>query len=166
RDRDGERELAIELTRESTHEGDRHEHRAEHQGDGDDRPADLTHRGFRSLARALAALYMALDVLDDDDRIIDHDADRQYQAEEGQGVDGKTACQQHRERADDRHRHWDEWNNRRAPGLPEQDDLQHDEQHRLQQRVHDRFDRLAHEYGRVVDDAVAQALREVLRELR
>ncbi len=72
----------------------------------------------------------------------------------------------HRERADERHGHGRERNHRRAPGLQEQHDHEHDEQQRFEQRVHDGVDRLAHEHRRVVDDVVVDALRKVLRELR
>ena len=66
----------------------RHEHRAEHEHDGDQRAADLAHRLVRRLARAAGApRHDALDVLDHDDRVVHHDADREHQPEQRQRVD-------------------------------------------------------------------------------
>ena len=59
----------------------------------------------------------------------------------------------HGERADDRHRHRQQRNDRGAPGLQEQDHHQHHQHHRFEQRVHHRLDRGADELRRVVDDA-------------
>ena len=52
-------------------------------------------------------LQHALDVLDDDDRVVDDDADGQHQGEQRHRVGGIAHRQQHREGADqaDRHRH-------------------------------------------------------------
>ena len=49
--------------------------------------ADLVHGLVRRVARRHALRDVALDVLDDDDRVVDHDADRQHQAEQGQRVE-------------------------------------------------------------------------------
>ena len=70
------------------------------------------------------------------------------------------------ERADERHGHGRERNDRRAPGLQEQHDDEHDEQQRLERacRTTASID-CAHEHRRVVDDVVVDALREILREL-
>ena len=64
------------------------------------------------------------------------------------------------QRADERHGHGRERNDRRAPRAQEQHDDEHDEQQRLDERLHDGADRLAHEHGRVVDDAVVDAFAE------
>ena len=52
------------------------------------------------------------------------------------------------ERADDRDGHGEQRDDRRAPGLQEDDDDEHDHRERLEQRVDDRLDRAAHEDGR------------------
>ena len=46
--------------------------------------ADLVHRLVRRVARRHALGDVALDVLDHDDRVVDDDADRQHQAEQGE----------------------------------------------------------------------------------
>ena len=69
------------------------------------------------------------------------------------------------ERADDRHRHGDQRNQRRPPVLQEQ---QHDDGHQddgVAQRLEDLVDRLVDERRRVVDDGVVDALGEALLQL-
>src|SRR3546814_1785436 len=56
----------------------------------------------------------------------------------------------------------DDRDQRRAPGLQEDQNHQDDQQHRLEQRLVDGVDRLGDELGRVVDDVVVEAGREVL----
>ena len=96
---------------------------------------------------------VALDVLDHDDRVVDHDADRQHQPEQRQVVQREAEQRHDEERADQRDRNRDQRNDRGAPGLQEQDDDQNDEQDRLEDRLLHRVDRLLDELGRVVDDA-------------
>ena len=50
----------------------------------------------------------ALDVLDDHDGVVDHDADGQHQRQQRDGVGGIADQQQDGEGADDRHRHGDQ----------------------------------------------------------
>ena len=75
RERDRQRELAIELAREAAQERHRHEHGTQHQTDRDDRTADLFHRLVGRISRREAGLDIPLDVLDDDDGVVHHDAD-------------------------------------------------------------------------------------------
>ena len=104
---------------------------------------------------------VALDVLDHHDRVVDDDADREHETEQRQRVQREAERVHHGERADERHRHGRERDQRRAPGLQEQQHHEHDEEQRLEQRMHDRVDRLAHEHRRVVDDVVVEALGEI-----
>ncbi len=62
----------------------RHEHRAQHQRDGDDRAGDFPHRLLGRVARGKSGLDVALDVLHHHDGVVDHDADGQHQAEQRQ----------------------------------------------------------------------------------
>ena len=82
---DGERELPVELAGNSGDEARRHEHRTEHQRDRDQRRADLVHALDGGLARRQAGFDIALDVLDHDDGVVDHDADREHQPEQRSG---------------------------------------------------------------------------------
>ena len=75
---DGEGKLPIKFAGQPADEGDRHEHGAQHQGDGDDRAGDFAHRLQGGIARAQPILDIALDILHHHDGVIDHDADRQH----------------------------------------------------------------------------------------
>ena len=56
-------------------EGSGDEHGREHEGDRDGRGADLVHGHGAASFRLQAVGELALDVLDDDDRVVDDDAD-------------------------------------------------------------------------------------------
>ena len=111
----------------------------------------LLTRGF---ARRQAGGDVALDVLDHDDGVVDHDADRQHQAEQRQVVQREAEQRHEEERADQRDRDGDDRDDGGAPGLQEQDDDQHDQEDRLADRLLHRLDRLLDELGRIVDDGV------------
>ena len=117
RDRNRERKLPEELPRDAADERARHEHGAEHQADGDHRAGDLLHRLDRGFARRQAVFDVMLDRLDHHDRVVDHDADRQHQSEQRQVIQAEAEHRHRRERADDRHRHGDQRNDRRSPVL-------------------------------------------------
>ncbi len=159
---DGQGELAVELARDAADEGGGDEHRGQHQGDGDQRPADLVHGGVRRRPRRHAVLEVALDVLDHHDGVVDHDADGQHQAEQGQGVEGEASRQHHREGADQRDRDGQDRDDRRAPALQEDDDHDGHQHQGLEQGLVDLVDRLLDVLGGVVDDLVVQARREIL----
>ena len=99
---------------------------AEHQSHGDHRPRDLLHGLDRGVARGQAVLDVVLHRLDDHDRVVHHDADRQHQAEQRQVVEAEAHHGHHREGADDGHGHGDQRDDGRAPVLQEQ---QHHEGH-------------------------------------
>ncbi len=80
------RKLPEELPHDATDERARHKHRAEHQADGDDRARHLLHRFDCRVARRQSVFNMMLDGFDHDDGIVDHDADRQHQAEQRQVI--------------------------------------------------------------------------------
>ena len=103
--------------------------------------------------------------LDHDDRVVDHDADRQHQSEQRQVVEREPQQVEHRAGADERHRHGDERDHARPPALQEHDHDDDDEQDRLAERLEHVGQRLADEDGRVVGDRVLQARREVLLQL-
>ena len=126
-------------------------------------PADLVHGLVRGLARREALAQVALAVLDHDDRVVDDDADREHEAEQGQVVEAEAHSQHDGEGADQRDRDGDDRDHRRAPSLQEEDDDEHDERHGLEDRDDHRVDQFLDELGRVVDEVVLQAGREVLR---
>ena len=76
------RELLIEAALNARHEADRHEHRGQNQRDRDDRAGHFPHRGQGRLAWAHAFLDVSLHRFDDDDRIVDDQADREHEPEQ------------------------------------------------------------------------------------
>ncbi len=161
---DGQRELPIELPGNAGDEHRRHEYGAKNQRDGDQRRADFVHALARGFARMQARRDIALDVLDHDDGVIDHDADRQHQPEQRQIVEREAERRHEEERADQRYRYGDQRNDRRAPGLQEHDHHQHDEHDRLADGLDHGVDRLLDELGRIEENGVFDPRREPLRQ--
>ena len=162
RHRDRDRELPEQLARDAGNEGDRHEHREQHQRDGDDRRGDLAHGAPRRFGRreSRGPSPAVLDRLDHHDRVVDDDADREHQREQRHRVGGKpsasitakvpisetgTAISGMRVA-------------RKLPRNRIDDD--DDEDERLEQRLHHLLDALLDEDRRVVGDLVVDALGE------
>ena len=163
--RDHQGKLWEHLAAQPGHEGRRQEHRHQHQRDADDRPEQLAHRLDRGVVARHALFDVFRDPLDDDDRVVDDDADRQDQREQGRQVDRESERRHAGEGADDRDRHRRRRHQRCAQVLQEdQDDNEH--QHAgLPQRLVDLVDRVLDEDRRIVRDAVGQAGRKAARQL-
>ena len=108
-----------------------------------------------------AKLDITLDVFHHHDGVVNHDTDGQHQTEQGQGIDRKAGQHHHGKGADDRNRHRQQGYDRRPPGLEEQHHHQQYHQDRFEQGGDNRFNRLLHKAGRVVDDAVFNAFGEI-----
>ena len=80
-------------------------------------PGNFVHGLERRSPRGQPVLDMMLDRLDDDDGIVDDDADRQHQAEQGQIVDAEAHDRHGAERADDGDGDGDQGNDGRPPAL-------------------------------------------------
>ena len=165
RHRDGDGELLEELPGNAAEERGRHEHRAQHQRDRDQRAADLFHGLERGVAPAHAVLEMPLDVFDHHDGVVDHDADGEHETEQRQIVDREAERRHHREGADQRHRDRDDRNDRGPPALQEHQHHDDDERHRLVDGLDQLMDGLRDEFGRVVADIVVEPFREARLEL-
>ena len=87
---DGDGELLVEATGDARDERRRDEDRGQNQRDGDDRARHLGHRFQRGVAGREALFDMVLDRLDDDDGVVDDEADREHQPEERERVDRET----------------------------------------------------------------------------
>ena len=116
RHRHGDGELLVELADDAGDESDRNKDRQQHQGDRDDRRGDLAHRRFGRVGRRHFGMLgdHVLDRLDDDDRVVDDDPDRQHQRQQRDRVGRKAERQHHRKGADQRHRHRDDRHQGRA----------------------------------------------------
>jgi hypothetical protein len=106
------------------------------------------------------------DALDDDDRVVDHDADRQHDSEHRRRVDGESHRRHGGEGADDRHGDRGRRDQHRAPVLQEDHDHDQDQDAGLDQGHEDLVDRGVHEAGGVERHVVGEAGREGLGELR
>ena len=135
RDGDGQRELPVKLAGDPADEGCRDKDGAEHEGDRHQGTSDFLHGLDGRLARTEPLGEVALDVLHDDDRIVDHDAYRQDQSKQRQVIEGKAKGRHHGEGAHERNRNRQDGNNRSPPGLEERQDHQDDQQRRLENRV-------------------------------
>jgi hypothetical protein len=82
--------------------------------------------------RIESILDFSLDILHHDDGVVHDDAGCQNQAEQREGVDREPGAQQCRQGTDDRHGHGNQRDDARAPGLQEDDDHEHDQQHRFE----------------------------------
>ena len=109
---------------------------------------------------------MALDRLHHDDGVVDHQADGEYQAEQGQRVHGEAEKGEQCERPNQRDGHGDQRNQRGAPALQEEKDDERDEHDRLEKRDEDLADALGHRRGGVQGDAVIEVGWKALLQLR
>ena len=159
---DGDRELLEEGTLQSGDESGRQEDADEHERNREQGAADFVHRLVRGFLGRHALFDVALDVLDDDDGVVDHDADGENQAKQRQRVERDPHQAHDEECADERDGNGEDRDDRCAPRLQEQN---HDEDHeheRFSQRVDHGVNRELNKLRRIVDDGVADARREVL----
>ncbi len=127
----------------------------QNERDRKQRAADLVHSPVRGFLGRHALLDVALDVLNDDDSVIDDDADREHEAEEGQRVEGDPHDAHDEERADKRHRNGQDRDDGRPPCLQEQNHDENDKHQGFEQRVDDGVDRELNELRRIIDDRVS-----------
>ena len=107
-----------EAADDAAHERDRQEHGHERERRREDGEADLLRRVDRRLERLdLLLLDEPEDVLEDDDGVVDDDADREREREQRDGVEREAHRAHERERADDRDRDRDRRDDR-ARTLP------------------------------------------------
>src|SRR5581483_6759018 len=164
-DGNGESELLIEAAGDAGDENGGHEDGGKNEGDGDDGAGDLLH-GFESgIFGGKAFFDVALDGFDDDDGVIDDEADGEDEAEEGEGVDGKTKDGEEGEGADERDGDGEERNERGAPALEENIDDKNDEGESLPEGGEDFLDAAADGKGGVKRNGVIEVGGEAALEL-
>src|SRR5260370_23058653 len=121
---------------------------------------------MRGLAWGHPTAQVPLNVLDHHDRIVDDDADGQYEPKQRQIVEREAERCQRGERTDQRDRDRNDRDDRGTPGLQEQHDDDYDKHYGFKDRVDDRFDRLRDELRRVVDNVLGYTGRKGLRPRR
>src|ERR1700751_945239 len=165
RGRNRHRELTEEQSGDAGEEGRWHEYGAERQCDRYQRAADFVHRSMGRFNWGHSGAHIALDVFDDDDRVVDNDTDRQHEAEQGQVVQRYPKYSEDRRGADQRNRNGDDGNDRRAAGLQKQEHPPDDEEDRDKNRDDNLLDRLGNEDIRVVDDCRVDTWRKIFLQL-
>src|ERR1700752_753162 len=109
--------------------------------------------------------HIALDVFDDDYRVVDDDTHRQHKAEQGQVVQRYPKYSEDRKGADKRNRNCDDGNDRRAPALQKNEYHPDDEEDRDKNRDDNLLDRFGDEDIRVVDDCRVDTWRKIFLQL-
>ena len=160
RDGDGQRELAVKFSGNSRDECRRNKDGRQHKRHGDHGPEDFGHRLLRGLNRSHPQVEVALHIFHDHDRVIHDDADREHDAEEGDVIERKPEGRHGGKRSNQGDRHRDQRDDRRPPGLQEEQDDQDHKRDGLEESVHDRVDGFLDEAGRVVVNPVVHAVRE------
>ena len=140
-DGDGQGELLVEHPHHAAEECDRHEHGRQDDGDGHDRALHFVHGALCRINWTEPLFHVLFDVLDNDDSVIDDEADSQDHREERQRIDGEIEDDERGERADERHRDSEQRDDRRAPVLQEDEDDEHDERERFRERMKHFLDR-------------------------
>ena len=130
-DREGDR--GIEPPQAALQGEHRQEHRDQHQGGGHHGAAQLRHRLPGRLQGGAALLQAAADVFAHHDGVVHHQAGGQHHAEQGEGVDRVAAEVQHRQAADQGHRHRQGADHRQAAVAQPQQQHQEHQQHRVPQ---------------------------------
>ena len=83
------------------------------------------------IAQGNAFLHVAIDVLEDDDRVVDQHAGDHHEADQRQGVDRDVEDRKQHQRSEERKRHADDREHRvaKADREPENEDHEHDAEH-------------------------------------
>ena len=104
-DRDGDREFAEHAADHAAHQQDGNKHGNQRERDRDDGETDFARALERRLERPHAAFDVTHDVLEHDDGVVDHEADRQRQCQQRHVVDGEVERVHHRAGSNQRDRH-------------------------------------------------------------
>ena len=176
----GERERLEQPALGALEREDREERHRDHEQREEDRRPDLLHRrdhrgpprrgalGRRRVAplAALPVVELLVDVLDDDDRRVDHRADRDHDPTERHDVGGQVLEPHRDEREQDAERQRQDRDQRAADVEQEHEDDQRDHDHLLDQRPGQRRDRRADQLGAIVGDLDRDAVGQRALELR
>ncbi len=134
-DREREREFGEQAPDDAAEEQQRREHRDQRQADRNDGEADFGRAADRRLDARHALLEMTRDVLEHDDGVVDDEAGRDRQRHQRQIVEAEAEQIHHAERADDRSRHRDARDRRRAHAAQEREDDENHQDDRDDQRL-------------------------------
>jgi len=143
---DDQAELLHVLADDPRHEGDRRKHNNVDERDRHRSAADLGAACDCGVLRSLAEFSMAGDVLDDDNRIVDQDSDRERESHERQHVDRKAEQPGDEERRQQRRRNRDHDDDRRTPDVQEEEQHDRGQDNPFTEVLKDAVDRLQREF--------------------
>jgi hypothetical protein len=132
-------------------QGDRHR---------DNRAEQFARADQRRLDPRFALAHVPLHVLDDDNRVVDNQADRQHEREDRQEIQAETEREHDDRRPDQRDRHGDQRHQGGPHGTHEQKDHDCDDQDRFTERLSDLLQRALHEHRPVPDQAHVDIFRQ------
>lgn len=159
----GQGELAVEDTAHAADEADRDEDGGQDAGDTDNRVLYVLHGDDRRLPRTSGiVLDFVFDGFDDDDGVVDEEADGQDHGEQRQGVDGEIEDLEAGKGPQQRNRNGDERNQRRPAALEEEVNDEGDQQQGFDEGCNNFVDRRRNEGRAIVDDFIIQVRRERL----
>ena len=161
-----EGEFGKQRAGEAALEADRHVNRAQHNGHGDDRPAELARGVDGGRNRRDALFEMAADVFDHDNGVVDDETDSEHKRQQREQIDRIAERQQDNERPDQRKRNGDSRYERRTHRAKEHEDDERDDDQRLDQAQHHLVDRGIHEFGGVVDNLAVEPARQLRLDVR
>ena len=160
---DGKGELPVQNTTHAAEETDRYEYRCQYTGNADNRVLYIAHGNDRRLPRPLGIILdFVFDGFDDDDGIIDEQADSQDHGKQGQCVDGEIEHFEAGEGPQQRYRYGDERNQCRAAALKEQIYDERNEKQRFHERFNNFFNRGPYKLCTIIDYTVIHVIRERL----
>ncbi len=164
--RDGDGEFREQPAHLALHEGDRHEHGDQHQRGRENGEADLARAAIGGDERRLAFfLDPAVDVLEHHDGVIDHEADRHDEGEQGEHVDRQAEGVEHAEGRDQADRHGHGRHHGGAQAAEEQEDHADDQRDGDGERLLDFFHRGRDEHRAVLGDGKMHVGRQRLGDL-
>ena len=156
--------MPIKLAADTRNKRGGDEHRAEHQGNGDDRTGDFRHGLERRLTRRQAFGHPALDILDYDNGVVHDDAKSQYQPKQREMIQRKAEGCHDAKSPNERHWHIDHGEERRPPVLEKNEHHHEHEGKGFEERMGDRIDRFPYKHRRVIHNTVFQPFRKAFAE--
>ena len=108
---------------------------------------------------------MLFNVFNDDNSVVDDQADGQDHGEQGQRIDGEIEDFERSKSADDRNGHGQDWDKRRPPFLQKDEDDEDDQEQRFDEGIFDFVNRSIDEIRIVHDDGIIQVRRECFLSL-
>ena len=160
-----EREFAEQRAGDAAEKPDRSVDCRQGQGHRDDRAGDLAGTDQGGLRRREALLDVAIDVLENDDRVVDDQAYRQHHREQGQQVQAEAERRHDNPGADQRQRDCHDRNQHRTQAAEEQENHPDHNDDRGGERKFDLVDRRLNELGRIVGNLHFDRRRQVAFDL-